>query len=702
MAPEKKPANKVSLLCWARPGEAADPPSQSERLHLYASEGKVHKLRSHLSKGGKVDKLDQEKWTLLHSASEKGALEAVQFLLAHGAAMEARTAVGYTPLMLAAREGHLMVCNELMERGAERNAATEARSVLPALLSTAAQPRPRRWAGRRSTWPRCSAKWRWCSCCWTVRALSFSFTPTRRLTARLSRANPLLSVTGGADSEAVTKQGKTPLKCTKDDAVKEVLSRSHAMHGAAFETGQEALDKLRLALDSGEADVNAHDVVGWTPLHCAVRENKLLLVQLLLEKGANVNTPAKSGDTPLHFASGSDLLPLATLLLESGAWAELVNEAGHTPAGLAKSAEMKALLHAHSLHGAAQDGNLAWLSAALVEGRDASAADPKDGYTALHYAAASKGTACMAVLVEKEADINARSLLGNTPLHVAAFSGRREGVKFLVAHGADKRAKNNAGSGAVDVAKGESVRELVMERVSENELAVAAFEGQDEKLAAASAEARSVKAEGGRSLLHFAAAGGRAETVALLVGKLGADVEARDAEGQTALHCASARGEVGCVQALLKGGAKLESATARGSTALLVAAHGCHLGCAQALLEKGAAVSAKGSAGATPLHWAARRADAAMTALLLSHGADVKVKNEDGKTPDQVAESVEVKALIAAAMPSTPSMAAEAGAGRVSENAAAVQFGHAEERAEPEAAAAAEPKQAGGCACSIQ
>ena len=63
---------------------------------------------------------------------------------------------------------------------------------------------------------------------------------------------------------------------------------------------------------------------------------------------------------------------------------------------------------------------------------------------------------------------------------------------------------------------------------------------------------------------------------------------------------------------------------------------------------------------------------------------------------------VEVKALIAAAMPSTPSMAAEAGAGRVSENAAAVQFGHAEERAEPEAAAAAEPKQAGGCACSIQ
>ena len=102
--------------------------SQAKRLHLYASEGRVYKLRGHLSRGGKVDKLDDERWTLLHSACDGGQLEAAQFLLAHGAQLEARTALGYTPLMLAAREGWLMVANELLERGADKNASTEVRS----------------------------------------------------------------------------------------------------------------------------------------------------------------------------------------------------------------------------------------------------------------------------------------------------------------------------------------------------------------------------------------------------------------------------------------------------------------------------------------------------------------------------------------------------------------------------------------------
>ena len=59
---------------------------------------------------------------LLHLVAKFGLLDAVRYLLEHGAELEAATKKGYTALHGAAWYGHLEVCMYLLEHGAETGA----------------------------------------------------------------------------------------------------------------------------------------------------------------------------------------------------------------------------------------------------------------------------------------------------------------------------------------------------------------------------------------------------------------------------------------------------------------------------------------------------------------------------------------------------------------------------------------------------
>ena len=60
------------------------------------------------------------------------------------------------------------------------------------------------------------------------------------------------------------------------------------------------------------------DLDGWD-LHRAAKENRVDIVRLLIEQGADAHARGKDGSTPLHHAAWDDSLEVARLLIEKGA-----------------------------------------------------------------------------------------------------------------------------------------------------------------------------------------------------------------------------------------------------------------------------------------------------------------------------------------------------------------------------------------------
>ena len=143
----------------------------------------------------------------------------------------------------------------------------------------------------------------------------------------------------------------------------------------------------------------------------------------------------------------------------------------------------------------------------------------------------------------------------------------------------------------------------------------------------------------------------------------GADVNATDRTGDTALNCAAATGNVELVNVLLAAGARADvcrpgaaplfagvgeevidalvragadpnaRVTPDGATPLSVAANIGRVNEARALLARGARVNERDGEGATALLLAAERGHIAAVELLLAAGADVNLPHRSGRTP---------------------------------------------------------------------
>jgi len=151
-----------------------------------------------------------------------------------------------------------------------------------------------------------------------------------------------LLLEAGADANATLPGGETVLmtaaRAGNVDAVKSLLARN-ADPNAREESGQTALmwaaveghpAVVRALIDRG-ADVRAKVASGFTPLFFAAREGHIDVVRALLEAGANVNEtmePVKSqdrrggirtGTSPLLMAVVNGHFELAIALVEAGA-----------------------------------------------------------------------------------------------------------------------------------------------------------------------------------------------------------------------------------------------------------------------------------------------------------------------------------------------------------------------------------------------
>lgn len=145
---------------------------------------------------------------------------------------------------------------------------------------------------------------------------------------------------------------------------------------------------------------------GKTGLCCAVERNNEALVRLVLERllGVDVNeTIDIRGRTTLHWAAENGYVKLVELLLEKGAdiTAQTIN--GSTP-----------------LHKAVSDEPI--LRMLLERGADITARSA-EGSTPLNAAVYVGNKQIVKILLERGSDVQAATVLGETPLHRAAARG---------------------------------------------------------------------------------------------------------------------------------------------------------------------------------------------------------------------------------------------------------------------------------------
>ena len=184
------------------------------------------------------------------------------------------------------------------------------------------------------------------------------------------------------------------------------------------------------------AGVDTSDAKGRTALMVASASwTKRDLVERLLKAGANPNARAADGSTPLVFAADGNSGQGAERLLAAKADVNLADSDGWAP-----------------IHFALSKGNASMAETLLKAG----AALPPRGpgpWTPLHLAAEGGDGSCVALVLERGADPNATGGDSKTtPLILAAAQGHTESVRELLLAGADPKIADANGKIALAVA----------------------------------------------------------------------------------------------------------------------------------------------------------------------------------------------------------------------------------------------------------
>lgn len=135
-------------------------------------------------------------------------------------------------------------------------------------------------------------------------------------------------------------------------------------------------------------------------------------------------------------------------------------------------------------------------------------------------------------------------------------------------------------------------------------------------------------AEGdGTTALHWASYRDDGDSADLLI-RAGANVNAANDLGATPLWTASVNGSAAMVGTLLEAGANPNAALLLGETPLMAAARSGNAVVVELLIGKGANVNAHAARGQTALMWAAAQQHPGVVKVLVAHGADVQARSE--------------------------------------------------------------------------
>ena len=337
-----------------------------------------------------------------------------------------------------------------------------------------------------------------------------------------------------ANPSAAQATGVTPLmECARTGAtaaVNALLARSAGVDARHTRTGQTALmwavagrhaESVKLLIERG-ADVRARSTGGFTPLMFAARSGDLDSARMLLAAGADVNEANAEHGSALVVASASGHEGLAILLLERGANANAADRSGIT-----------------ALHNAAQRGLTAVTGVRYDDSYRLQPQNMRDLAKAL-LARGANPNARIAVNDTRGPDGTPFTMKGATPYFLAAVSGDAALMRMLGASGADPKL----------TAEGDATPLIA---------------------AARSACTGSCEFQGANVRVDDAAAEAALEAAKVAV-ELGADVNATNEEGQTAMHMAAFSGADRLVRFLADQGAKVDVQDKRGETPWSMAA----------------------------------------------------------------------------------------------------------------------------------
>jgi ankyrin repeat protein len=96
---------------------------------------------------------------------------------------------------------------------------------------------------------------------------------------------------------------------------------------------------VNLVLERG-ADIEATNKAGRTPLMLAILIKDQEMFEFLLKKGANIEAKDKEGNTPLMMAGKKEFVEAIEILLIKGANIDARNNRGHTAIHLAKASSV--------------------------------------------------------------------------------------------------------------------------------------------------------------------------------------------------------------------------------------------------------------------------------------------------------------------------------------------------------------------------
>jgi len=404
---------------------------------------------------------------------------------------------------------------------------------------------------------------------------------------------------------------------------------------------------------------DARDHRGWTPLHHAARHGHLPVAETLLARGADPDAADDADNwTPLLLALHHRHDDLATRLRAAGATLGLTTatSAGATTRvaeiidrlGLETGWETRG----SPLHHAAYFGHAGIVAFLLERGADVNARSRNQfRNTALHCAALNGHVDTARVLLAAGADVHAVDGEGGSPLHNVVkypHSPRLNDtalIDLLLAHGARVDLANELGETPLlwAATRGEArLAQPLLVRGARLDACCAAGLGMLDVLAELDAGERARPGVSTLTPLHTAAWGGSAEAVRFLLHS-GVDINARGGWfGGTPLHVAAWYGRREMVHLLLALGADVNARAGQGWTALHLfrfpwwtPAGADQRRIARLLLVRGGEADAANGAGETPLHRAAIAGDADVARALIEYGARIDARDIEDRTPLQ-------------------------------------------------------------------